>query len=118
MAVLRVALEYLSNLMYNQIRGPGLTYSISMSGSVTEGRLQVKFSRSSQLEQAYKVFRDIIAEYSSKGNVDKWENVLLDSAKGSVIYDWTEREETVENLASTSIKVNIYSVLKYTKNTM
>ena len=52
-----------SSQMYNLIRGKGLTYGISMSGSVTEGRLRVKFSRSSQLETAYKVFRDIIANY-------------------------------------------------------
>ena len=35
--------------MYNLIRGRGLTYSVSMSSSVTEGRMRVKFTRSSQL---------------------------------------------------------------------
>ena len=35
--------------MYNLIRGRGLTYGVSMSSSVTEGRMRVKFTRSSQL---------------------------------------------------------------------
>ena len=33
-----------------------------------------------------------------------WDDVLLDSARGSQIYNWAEREETVENLSSVSIK--------------
>ena len=49
--------------MYNRIRGQGLTYGVSLSSSVTEGRIRVKFTRSSQLEQAYKVFREIMAQY-------------------------------------------------------
>ena len=35
--------------MYDLIRGRGLTYGVSMSSSVTEGRMRVKFTRSSQL---------------------------------------------------------------------
>ena len=44
-ATLRVMLQYISDKMYNDIRGPGLTYSVSLSGSVTEGRLSLKFYR-------------------------------------------------------------------------
>ncbi len=46
--------------MYNRIRGQGLTYGVSLSGSVTEGRIRLKFSRSSQLDLAYEVFREIV----------------------------------------------------------
>ena len=34
----------------------------------------------------------------------KWDATLLDSAKGSQVYEWAEREETVEDLSSVSIK--------------
>ena len=56
-AATRVMLQYLSDQMYNLIRGKGLTYSTSMSSSVTEGRLTMVFSRSSQPAKSYAVFR-------------------------------------------------------------
>ena len=49
--------------MYQLIRGKGLTFTTSMTGSITDGRLRVDFDEASQLEEAYKVFRDIIANY-------------------------------------------------------
>ncbi len=68
-ATMRVMLQYLSDRMYDEIRGEGLTYGISMSSSVTEGRTRVSFTRSSQLIEAYAKFREIIASYidPSKG---------------------------------------------------
>ena len=44
-AAVRVMLQYISDQMYNLIRGKGLTYGVSMSSSVTEGRMRLKFSR-------------------------------------------------------------------------
>jgi predicted Zn-dependent peptidase len=35
---------------------------------------------------------------------EPWDLDLLDSAKGSQIYSWAEREETIEDLSSASIK--------------
>ena len=32
---------------------------------------------------------------------------MLDSAKGSQIYTWAEREETIEDLGSTSVKASL-----------
>ena len=34
----------------------------------------------------------------------QWDNDLLQSAKGSQIYSWAEREETIEDLSSASVK--------------
>jgi Zn-dependent M16 (insulinase) family peptidase len=121
-AIVRVMLQYLSDQvtqseivflggpcsilflqMYNLIRGRGLTYGISMSSSVTEGRIRVKFSRSSQLDEAYRVFRKIIREYSDPEKAN-WDATLLDSARGSQIYEWAAREETLESLSSVSVK--------------
>jgi len=101
-AIVRVMLQYLSNEMYNLIRGRGLTYGVSMSSSVTEGRMRVKFTRSSQLSEAYKVFREIIQSYG--GDDAKWDEALLDSARGSQVYEWAAREETVESLSNVAVK--------------
>jgi len=101
-AIVRVMLQYLSNEMYNLIRGRGLTYGVSMSSSVTEGRMRVKFTRSSQLSEAYKVFREIMESYG--GGDAKWNEALLDSARGSQVYEWAAREETVESLSNVAVK--------------
>ena len=100
-ASVRLMLQYLADRMYEQIRGQGFTYSVGISVSVTEGRIKVYFSKSSQLINAYKEFRNIISNYSS--NAIEWDPILLDSAKGSLIYNWVEIEETPEGLAAASV---------------
>ncbi len=95
--------------MYNLIRGRGLTYGVAMSSSVTEGRMRVKFSRSSQLGDAYRVFREIIKMYSDPEKAP-WDETLLESAIGSQVYEWAAREETIENLSSVSVKAVLRGV--------
>lgn len=98
---IRLMLQYLSDRMYDQIRGQGWTYSVGISVSLTEGRIKVYFSKASQLTNAYKEFRHIISNYTS--NAIEWDPILLDSAKGSLIYNWVEIEETPQGLASASV---------------
>ena len=50
--------------MYDQIRGQGWTYGVSMSASVTEGRVRLRFSRSSQLDRAYTHFYNMMQNYT------------------------------------------------------
>ena len=100
-ASVRLMLQYLADRMYEQIRGQGFTYSVGISVSVTEGRIKVYFSKASQLINAYKEFRKIISNYST--NSQEWDPILLDSAKGSLIYNWVEIEETPEGLAAASV---------------
>lgn len=100
-APVRLMLQYLSDRMYDQIRGQGWTYTVGVSVSITEGRIKVYFSKASQLIPAYKEFRGIISNYSN--NVLEWDPILLDSAKGSLIYNWVEIEETPEGLSSASV---------------
>ena len=38
-------LQYLSDRMYDEVRGPGLTYGVSMSLSITEGRSSLSLTR-------------------------------------------------------------------------
>jgi Zn-dependent M16 (insulinase) family peptidase len=66
-AAVRVMLQYMTDRMYDKIRGKGWTYGVSMSASVTEGRLTVSFVRSSHIINAYTEFRAIIANYTTMG---------------------------------------------------
>ena len=98
-AAARVMLQYLTDRMYDQIRGQGWTYGVGISVSVTEGRLKVYFSRSSSLGNAYAAFRNMISNYTRVDQPLEWDPVLLDSARGSLIYNWVEVEETPESLS-------------------
>ena len=95
-------LQYLSDRMYDEVRGPGLTYGVSMSASVTEGRLTLSLTRSSRLSEAYKTVQEILQRYFE--NEEEWDETLTDSAKGSIIYSWAEKEETVEDLVGQTVK--------------
>jgi len=101
-ADIRVMLQYLSDRMYDEVRGPGLTYGVSMSASVTEGRLTLGLTRSSRLSEAYETIREILKRFIE--NENEWDITLTDSAKGSMIYSWAEKEETVEDLVGQTVK--------------
>ena len=97
----RLMVEYLNNIMFDQIRGPGWTYGIAGSVSVTLGRLAVIFDRASNLVKAYKEFRKLVSYYSSGDDI--WDPVKIDAAKGSLIYRWVSSEESPNELANNSI---------------
>merc|ERR1719495_495809 len=73
-----------------------------MSLSITEGRISVSFSRTSRMFEAYSAVRDILTRYIE--DPSEWDPTLLDSARGSMIYSWTEKEETVETLLTQAVK--------------
>ena len=114
-ADIRVMLQYLSDRMYDEVRGLGLTYGVTMSASVTEGRLTLSLTRSSRLTEAYKTVQKIIKRFID--HEEEWDETLAHSAKGSIIYSWTEKEETVEDLVGQSIKAYMRRTdSKYNRN--
>ena len=64
--------------------------------------LQCFTLRSSRLVEAYQTVQEIIQRYVV--NEDAWDEDLSASAKGSLIYSWTEKEETVEDLVEQTVK--------------
>ena len=60
------------------------------------------FRRSSRVAEAYEAVREILKRYVD--NEDEWDKSLLASAKDSLIYSWTEKEETVEDLMGQTVK--------------
>ena len=98
----RVMLKYISDRMFDEVRGQGLTYGVSLSLSVTEGRTTLSLTRSSRVVEAFTTVREILERFLS--DEDHWDPSLVDSAKGSLIYSWTEKEETVEDLVDQTVK--------------
>lgn len=98
----RVLLKYLSDRLYHEVRGKGLTYSISMYMSVSTGRIVLSLSKSSQLADAYEAVRTIFQKYIAGDTA--WDEALVESAKGALIYSWAEKEETVTGLVSQAIR--------------
>ena len=98
----RVLLKYLSDRLYHEVRGKGLTYSISMYMSVSTGRIVLSLSKSSQLADAYKAVRQIFQSYIEGKTL--WDEALAESAKGALIYSWAEKEETVTGLVSQAVR--------------
>ena len=92
----RVLLRYMSDRLYHEVRGKGLTYSIAMYLSVSTGRLGLKLSKSSQLTEAYNVSRQLLQGYVDGSST--FDPALVESAKGALIYSWAEKEETVIGL--------------------
>ena len=97
-----VMLGYLSDRLYDEVRGPGLTYGVRMDVSPTSGRLTLTLDRSSRLAEAYRTTRQLLIRFSTRG--DAWDKTLLDSAKGSQIFSKTSKENTVEDLVSQAFK--------------
>jgi len=97
-AAVRVMLQYLSDRMFDQIRGQGWTYGVSSRISVSTGRLYVNFYRASDLANAYPAFREMVQNYTRAKDPIEWDRVLLDSAVGSLIYQYVNGEETLENM--------------------
>ncbi|EDV28100.1 uncharacterized protein TRIADDRAFT_21141 [Trichoplax adhaerens] len=99
-APLMVFIEYLIALegpMWRQIRGLGLSYHYSMHYSVEHGLLYLKLFKSTQLVNAYREAKTIVESYVDGRS--EFDEVQIESAKSSVIFEIIEREETASSAA-------------------
>ncbi len=107
-AALEIAVKYISDRLFKLIRGEGLAYGAYLSGSVTSERSKMTLYRATNLLKAYDIFRSVMTNYTSVlGKDDPWDDALIESAKGAVIYSKVGKEKTVEGLAATSISAVI-----------
>jgi len=103
--ILRVMTQYLKDQLFHVVRGEGLSYGVSVGVSVTEGRMYLSLTRSSQLVAAYNKVLETFKHYL---NPDNWDETFLESSKGSVVYAWAKKEATITNLVDTSIKTYMW----------
>ncbi len=73
----RVMLQYMTDRLYEKIRGQGWTYGIALSAVIEEGRMSLTFLRASDFNNAFREFRTIIANYTFTGNEKKQSNIGL-----------------------------------------
>ncbi|XP_012281093.1 uncharacterized protein C05D11.1-like [Orussus abietinus] len=109
LAPLLVGLQYLTQLesaMWRQIRGKGLVYSYDVFTRPNEGLSYLSFYRATNVVGAYKEAKSIIESHISK---NKWERLLFESAKSSLIFEIIYREKTIGDLVTQSL-------LSYFKN--
>ena len=67
----RVMLQYMTDRLYEKIRGQGWTYGIALSAVIEEGRMSLAFLRASDFNNAFREFRTIIANYTFTGKKTK-----------------------------------------------
>lgn len=110
-AEMEVLLRYLSDRMYEQIRGGGLAYGADLSLSLPKGHISLDLSRSPQVINAISLIQSLFANYSR--DTTTWDGNLIDSAKGSIIFEKTRNEETIEDMIIEVTKALIRSNHKY-----
>lgn len=103
LAPLLVCLQYLNQTegpMWRLIRGQGLSYGYGIHPKPNEGLLYFTLYRSTNIVAAYKEAKTIVQAHLAK---DKWETLLFDSAKSSLIFEIIQKEKTVGNVVTQSL---------------
>ncbi|XP_076642310.1 uncharacterized protein C05D11.1 [Halictus rubicundus] len=103
LAPLRVCLQYLTQLegpMWKLIRGQGLSYGYNIYVNANEGLLYLSFYRSTNVIVAYKEAKSIVNMHITE---NKWEKLLFESAKSSLIFEIIEKEQSVGDLVQHSL---------------
>ncbi|XP_076165963.1 uncharacterized protein C05D11.1 isoform X2 [Ptiloglossa arizonensis] len=98
LAPLLVCLQYLTQLegpMWRLIRGQGLSYGYDMYPNLNEGLLYLVFYRSTNILAAYKEAKSIVNIFISD---NKWEELLFESAKSSLIFEIIKTEQSVGDM--------------------
>ncbi|KAL2723884.1 uncharacterized protein V1478_008397 [Vespula squamosa] len=103
LAALFVCLQYLNQTegpMWRLIRGQGLSYGYAIYPKINEGLLYFSLYKSANVVGAYKEARNIVQAHFAK---DKWEKLLFESAKSSLIFEIINKEKTIDDVVKQSL---------------
>ncbi|XP_071830473.1 uncharacterized protein C05D11.1-like [Apostichopus japonicus] len=101
---LMVYLECLCALegpMWKQIRGLGLAYHYRMYIKPEEGLLYLQLFKCTHVVNAYRQAKTIVEGYLNKSTL--FDNLQVETAISSVLYEIIEREETVSSVSDESL---------------
>ncbi|EZA55862.1 hypothetical protein X777_04081 [Ooceraea biroi] len=107
---LKVCLKYLTQAegpMWRLIRGLGLSYGYGLAVAPNEGLLYLTLDTATNMAAAYKEAKSIVESHLAG---DKWDRLLYESAKSSLIYNIIEQEQTVYNALVQSLRFYIGNV--------
>ncbi|GAB1870040.1 hypothetical protein CAJAP_11119 [Camponotus japonicus] len=100
---LAVCLQYLTQTegpMWRLIRGQGLSYGYSIYPKPNEGLLYLTLFKATNAVAAYKETKSIVEAHLAG---DKWEKLLYESAKSSLIFEIIEQEKTIGDIVTQSL---------------
>ncbi|XP_015601715.1 uncharacterized protein C05D11.1 [Cephus cinctus] len=103
LAPLLVFLQYFTQMegpMWRQVRGQGLAYSYSIFPKPHDGLLYLTFYRAANVVAAYRESKSIIEAHLSG---DKWERLLYESAKSSLIFEMIEKRMSIGDVVTESL---------------
>ncbi|KAL2732287.1 uncharacterized protein V1477_014528 [Vespula maculifrons] len=103
LAALFVCLQYLNQTegpMWKLIRGRGLSYGYGIYPKIHEGLLYFSLYKSANVVAAYREARNIVQAHFAK---DKWEKLLFESAKSSLIFEIINKEKTIDDVVKQSL---------------
>ncbi|XP_066596217.1 uncharacterized protein C05D11.1-like [Prorops nasuta] len=109
LAALLVCFQYLIQLegpIWRQVRGQGLSYGYSIFPKPAEGLSYLSFYKATNVIAAYNETKAIVESHVSGG---KWEKLLYESAKSSLIFMIIDKEKSVGDMV-------MQSLLFYLKN--
>lgn len=114
---LYVLIQYLTQLegpFWRKLRGLGLTYSYSINISSLEGKLYLLLYRSTQLVEAFQEAKKIVNRFL-RGE-DEFDEILFDSAKSSLIFDFVKREKSAAARSMQSLVAHLRDLdIDYTR---
>lgn len=106
---LMLFMQYLTQLegpFWRQIRGQGLAYSYNMFINLPEQLLYFTLFKATNVVGAFKQFK-LITEAQLLPSAT-WENELLESAKSSLIYEFIEREKSIDDVVLQNFVSNCF----------
>ena len=106
---LRVFTRYMQNILQALVDEEMETRSwVKIYPSLSDGRIFLKLEFVDKPAAAYKEVRKVFSDYFL-GEVT-WNRTLVDSAKGRLIYKWTQNEESLSSLVNTADKAYFRNV--------
>ncbi|KAL7287806.1 hypothetical protein TKK_0018181 [Trichogramma kaykai] len=111
-APLLVCLQYFTQLegpLWKTIRGLGYAYSYDIFVKPNQGLIYLTYFGSTNIIAAYRETKKVIFNSLAENKQDKWDELLFQSAKSSLIYEIVQREKSVGDMV-------LKSVLSHFKN--
>lgn len=106
LAALRLYLQYIAQTegpFWKRIRGQGLAYGYTIDAEIQSGLLVFGLDRATNVVSAVKETKKII---DNQLNDNIWDDILLESAKSSLIYETIKKEASMNKLFAESLRLS------------
>ena len=84
----------------DDLKATGHSSRFELNPSLSTGRIILKLNNVANLTTSYKKVKRVFRDYLQ--GKKPWNETLVDSAKGLLIYEWTEKEDSMRGLVNTA----------------